>query len=200
MKKLKVSLFVLMLLGALPGCSDFYAGTIGNQQSIAYQADRLIGNANLLYRSAKEVPDGDITKAFVMMGGTYTPPPIQGLADSRSLLLNKIDIGVMSRLKSNRESGAITNEFGGQVRMIAKDGSFTAVYTNLPSDIDCSVIPNVTCEHALERSDTGTGFAAWALIFLLGLVTGTWVGSVCEKKWIERKRKKEGLDDLGREL
>lgn len=53
----------------------------------------------------------------------------------------------MLRLRADRDAGTIRNEFGGQVKVVAKNGEASLIYTNVPATIHCSKIPHVVCEH-----------------------------------------------------
>lgn len=114
-----------------------------SEEAIRYQSEQLVTTTKTLYAAQPSIPDGDITKVVVNAGGTLVTTPNIYTVDSEA---NKRDRDAMLRLHANYDSGSIMNEFGGSVKVIAKDGNPTVVYTKVPSTVKCDGIPNVVCE------------------------------------------------------
>lgn len=136
LKTLAIATFLVMT-----GCSD---EKMSAKDAIAYQSAQLLSTAEMLFVLNKPT-SSDVTKVVVHAGGAGESTPNVFDDEAKE---NQLDRDAMGRLKLDIDKGTITNEFGGEVRVVVKQDKFYVIYTKVPTSIDCYSFRNVLCEHS----------------------------------------------------
>lgn len=138
MDKLSISAITLVALLSA-GCNS---SQMSSKDAIAYQAEQLINTTRFLYTNLPVIPDGDKTELVINAGGPFAKSP--DITDFNSPE-NKREREAMNRLQADFLNKTIRNEFGGTVKILSQNGLIKVVYTNVPNNVDCIGIQNVTC-------------------------------------------------------
>jgi len=110
------------------------------EEALRYQSASISFHMKSLFAGQATVPNGDLTRQAIVSGAFSSKTPDLSDFDAPA---NRRDRDAMGRLTLDAETGHVTNEFGGDVRVIGKDGKIQVVYTRIPAGV-CS--SGLTCE------------------------------------------------------